>query len=102
MPDTDVPDEMVASSPEGQRDQALRRLKKRRDLHKHAFSYIALNALLWSIWAIMGVTSHSWYPWPLWVTLGWGIGLTFYAWDVYFRRPITEDDIRTEMQQSHD
>ena len=79
--------------------KALRRVKKRRDLHTHAFAYVIINALLWGIWAIIGVTSHSWFPWPLWVTLGWGIGLAFNAWDVYFRRPITEDDIRHEMQR---
>jgi hypothetical protein len=31
--------------------------------------------------------------------LGWGIGLAFNAWDVYVRRPITEDEIRHEMQR---
>jgi hypothetical protein len=36
------------------------------------------------------------------VTLLWGLGLTFNAWDVYFRRPITEEEIRREMDRLAD
>ena len=98
MPETQL-DDVLATSPEGLHEQALRRVKKRRDLHTHAFAYVAVNVLLWGIWAIIGLTSGSWFPWPLWVTLGWGIGLAFNVWDVYFRRPITEEEIRTEMSR---
>ena len=97
MPGADVLDEVVATSPEGLREQAVRRLKKRRDLQTHAFAYATINVLVWGVWAIIGATSHSWFPWPLWVTLGWGIGLAFNAWDVYFRHPITEEEIRREL-----
>jgi len=93
MRDTDVLDEVVATSPEGLREQALRRVKKRRDLHTHAFAYVTVNVLVWGVWAIIGATSHSWFPWPLWLTLGWGIGLAFNAWDVY-RQPMSEERIR--------
>jgi hypothetical protein len=99
MPDTDVLDEVVATSPEGLREQALRRVKKRRDLHTHAFAYVTVNVLVWGVWAIIGATSHSWFPWPLWLTLGWGIGLAFNAWDVYFRRPITEAELGREIER---
>jgi hypothetical protein len=99
MPDTEVLEEVVATSPEGLREQAIRRVKKRRDLHTHAFAYLIINSLVWGVWAIIGATSHTWFPWPLWVTLGWGIGLAFNAWDVYFRRPISEGEIRTEVDR---
>ena len=92
-------DEIVARSEEGRREQALRRLKKRRDFHTHLFAYVAINALVWTVWAVIGVGWHSWFPWPLWITLGWGIGVTFNAWDVYFRRPISEGEIRHEMDR---
>ena len=58
MADTDVLDEVVATSPEGLREQALRRLKKRRELHTHAFAYVTVNVLIWGVWAIIGATSH--------------------------------------------
>jgi len=98
MPETQL-DEVVAASDEGLRDQALRRVKKRRDFHTHLFAYLTINALLWGVWAVIAVAWHSWFPWPLWVTLGWGIGLVFNAWDVYFRHPITEAEIRREMDR---
>ncbi len=99
MPETNIADEVVAVSPEGLREQALRRIKKRRDLHTHVFAYLTINTLVWGIWAIIGVTSHRWFPWPLWVTLGWGVGLAFNAYDVYLRRPITEGDIQHELDR---
>ncbi len=52
-------DDVVATSPEGLREQALRRIKKRRDLHTHAFAYLTINVLLWGVWVIIGATSHT-------------------------------------------
>lgn len=91
-------DEVVGSTPDALRQQALRRLKKRRDFKTHAVVYILVNAVVWGIWAVVGATSHSWWPWPVFVTLGWGIGLAMNAWDVYFRRPITEEELRHEIE----
>ena len=44
------------------------------------------------------VGSHSWWPWPVFVTLFWGIGLVMNAWDVYIRKPITEEELRREIE----
>lgn len=96
---TDPGDEILASSPEGLRDQALRRLKKRRDLHTHIFAYVVINLVIWGVWLFVGMTSHSWSPWPLWITLAWGVGLAFNAWDVYFRRPISEAELQREIDR---
>lgn len=41
----------------------------------------------------------NWWPWPILPTLGWGIGLALNAWDVYFRRPITEADVDDELRR---
>jgi len=77
------------------REQALERLKKRRDLQAHVVTYVVINAALWAVWAATGAG----YPWPAWVTGGWAIGLVLNAWDVYFRRPITEAEVRREMDR---
>ncbi len=98
---TTVPDdreEVVGSTPEVLRDQALQRLKKRRDFKAHLFVYVLVNAVVWTIWTIIGVSSHSWWPWPVFITLGWGIGLVMNAWDVYIRKPITEDELQREIE----
>jgi hypothetical protein len=72
----------------------VKRLKDKRDFRNHVVAYVLVNALLISIWAFSGAG----YFWPIWVIAGWGIGLAFNAWAVYFERPITEDDIRKEME----
>jgi 2TM domain len=99
---TEDRDEIVAGTPEELREQALRQLKKRRDLKAHAFVYLLVNLVVWGIWVAIGLTSpHSWWPWPVFVTLAWGIGLVTNAWDVYFRRPITEEEVQHEIEQLH-
>jgi hypothetical protein len=32
-------------------------------------------ALLVAIWLVVGLGGGSWYPWPLWPALGWGIAV---------------------------
>ncbi len=78
------------------RNQARKRLQKRRDFSAHVVSYLVVNAMLIGIWAITGAG----YFWPAWVLLGWGVGLALNAWDVFFRRAITEADIDREMKRS--
>ena len=94
---TDDLEEVVGTTPEIVRDQALRRLKKRRDFQAHAFVYVIFNTMIWGIWTVIGLSSHSWWPWPAMVTLGWGIGLVMNAWDVYARKPITEEELQREI-----
>jgi len=79
----------------GEREQAIERLKKRRDFQGHLVAYVVVNAFLWAIWAATGAG----YPWPAWVTGGWGIGLLLNAWDVYFRNPISDAEIEREIQR---
>ena len=99
MSDDKLIDDVVADTPEALREQAVRQLKKRRDFHMHLFTYLTINLVVWAVWAIIGITAHSWFPWPLWVTLGWGVGLVFNAWDVYVRRPVTEADVQREIRR---
>lgn len=97
-------DEMLASTHDALRGQALDRLKKRRDLKAHALVYTLVNLAIWGIWAVVAATSGSSWPWPVFLTLFWGIGLAMNGWDVYFRRPITEQELEREidrLQSSH-
>jgi hypothetical protein len=83
--------------PGNERDLALTRIKKRRDLQAHFVTYIVVNVAVWVIWAVTGAG----YPWPAWVTGGWAIGLLLNAWDVYARRPITDFEIQREIDRLH-
>ena len=60
-------------------DRALERVKKRRDFMTHLFAYVLVNLLLWGIWTVAALTGHTSFPWPIWVTFGWGIGIAFNA-----------------------
>jgi 2TM domain len=84
--------ETGADSEQQLRERAVQRLKKKRDFHTHVLIYVAVNAFLVAIWA---VTSGG-YFWPIFPILGWGIAVVANAWDVYGRKPISEEEIRRE------
>ena len=52
------------------------------------------NALIVMVWYLTGAE----FFWPIFPLAIWGIGLLFHAIDV-FRRPISEDRIRREMER---
>jgi hypothetical protein len=81
------------------RDLAFRRLKKRQDFRAHVVVYIVVNAFLWALWAILSLTNGWTFPWPIFPTLGWGIGVALNAWDVYGRRDITAADVDREIKR---
>ncbi len=78
------------------RKQARERVEKKRDFKTHIFIYLIVNAALIGIWAI--ATPDSLF-WPIFVILGWGIGVAGNAWDVFVRKPITDDEIDREEQR---
>jgi 2TM domain-containing protein len=80
------------------RDRAIAQLKKRRDFRGHLIVYVLVNAFLVAIWAI---TSDHGFFWPVFFIGAWGIGLVMNAWDVYWRRDITEAEIQREMTREH-
>ena len=77
------------------RTEARKRLEKRRDFSAHLVAYVVVNLMLIGIWAVTGAGSF----WPVWVILGWGVGVVLNAWDVFFRRSITEADIDREIER---
>jgi hypothetical protein len=77
------------------RDEALASLKKKRDFRGHVFIYVAVNAMLVVIWAVTGAG----FFWPIFPILGWGVGVAANAWDVYGRKPISEDEISRETER---
>ena len=96
---TELQDELIATNPDDLRRQALTSLKKRREFKTHVFIYVTINVLLWAIWTVIGVSTGAWFPWPVFVTAGWGIGVAANAWDVYVRGPITEAELQHEIER---
>jgi hypothetical protein len=79
------------------REAAIKRLKVKRGYKVHLAIFLVVNILLLVIWALSGAG----YFWPIWVLLGWGIGLGLHGWAVYFRQPISEDEISREMERGN-
>src|SRR5262249_25147994 len=72
------------SQPDGDVEAQIRkrvelRMKERAEFAGHVVAFVMVNLMLWAIWAF---TSHG-FPWPMFVTFGWGIGLAANAYQVY-------------------
>ena len=76
------------------RAEAVRRLKKRRDLVNHIIVYALINGFLVAIWAVTGL--HHFF-WPIFPILGWGVAVLLNAWDVYRGDGFREDQIQREI-----
>ncbi|HEU4568852.1 MAG TPA: 2TM domain-containing protein [Marmoricola sp.] len=76
------------------REQAIKRLKKRRDFKAHLLVYFMVNAFIVVIWAVTG----SGFFWPVFPIVGWGIGVVMNAWDVYVVRDFDERRIQREIE----
>jgi hypothetical protein len=77
------------------RESVRKRLQAKRDFGSHLVAYVVVNAFLVGVWAATGAG----YFWPAWVIGGWGAGLLLHAWDVFWRRAVTEADIDAELRR---
>jgi len=77
------------------RERAIKRLKKKRDFHAHLLVYVMANAFFVTIWAL----TNSGFFWPMFIIVGWGIGLVMNAWDVYHGEDFTEHAIEREIRR---
>lgn len=60
------------------KDRELWKLAKRRvSFKKHLVVYILVNIFFWGLWYLGDDKDNEGFPWPVWSTLGWGIGLGF-------------------------
>lgn len=78
---------------------AVQRLKKKRDFKSHLFTYLVVNAALWTIWAVDGAINGFGWPWPVIPTFFWGLFVLGAANDTFRRKPITETEIDREVER---
>ena len=86
---------MEVSADDAARALARRRLEAKQDFISHLVAYVVVNVFMIGIWAFTG----GGYFWPAWVMGSWGIGLALHAWEVYFKRPVTEADVEAELHR---
>jgi hypothetical protein len=84
----------AATTDEQRRAWAARRIKERDDFRWHLVTYLVINAMMWVLWAVVSGV-HS-FPWPIWLSLFWGIGLVFH-WAYATRRTASPDEIDAEL-----
>lgn len=81
------------------RDPHLWQIAKARAGFKyHLGTYIFVIGVLWAIWFFNSLDDYGdRYMWPIWPTLGWGIGLFFHFLGAYVYPK--ENQVEKEYQQ---
>lgn len=78
------------------RERAIKRVEDRRGFYAHLAIYLIVNAALFAAWAMSG----GGYYWPMWVAFGWGIGILFHAFGVFFAdKEPDEETIQREIEK---
>lgn len=89
---------------EALRQEAIASLKRRRRFYEGVGGFVAVNGVLWLIWALTDRSGDG-MPWPAWVSVIWGFFLVLDAWKAFgpwprsLHRPITETDVAREMER---
>jgi hypothetical protein len=113
-PEDGSPD--IASGGEARaREQAVRQIEQRRRFQGQVVGTavgLVVLAVIWAIseyhnaggWPTAGFSESSgipnvWNNWIIYPALAWLVWLVARGWSVYRRRPISEDEIRREMQR---
>jgi hypothetical protein len=72
------------STPPGKDPKLWEIARERANFKTNLFSYIIINVFLWVLWYFtQDQDDHEGWPWPIWVTLGWGIGVAFHYFEAY-------------------
>jgi 2TM domain len=76
----------------GGRDAALQRQRAERAFEAHVATYLAVNAMLAGVRAVLGARP----VWPVRTMFWWGIGLAFHGWSLR-RETIAEAESRDKV-----
>jgi len=59
--------------------------KKRAGFKSHFITYLVMVPFFWLIWWFTGAHTSGGinWPWPIWPTAGWGVGLFFHYLGAY-------------------
>lgn len=86
-----------------QRDEQLWKLAKKRAAFRQSLMvYVVINAFLVGVWYFSSGPKS--YFWPIWVMLGWGIGIVFqylaaYRQDNFFSAAEEYDKLKNQQKQ---
>lgn len=72
------------------------KVQKKRDFFTHLTAYFLVNGLLWTLYIFDGSNT---FPWPLFVTVFWGIGILAHAFETYLGDESYSDAVEKEYQK---
>jgi hypothetical protein len=78
------------------RIKARKRAEDKVGFYVHFGIYILVNTALWLLWWI---TTPEVFPWPIFITLFWGIGVGSHAVGTFAGHSFTEDLAEKEYQK---
>ena len=97
------------------RQLAVKQLERKRRFRMRAFSYATASVVLVVIWAISEYNNaggwptdgfsqsssipHVWNIWIIYPIIGLGLALAIDAWNTYGKKPISESEIRREIDR---
>ena len=88
-----------------QPDEMLWRIARRRaEFKKRLIIYLIVNIIVWGAWIISSIISrHFGFIWPVFITLGWGIGLTLNYINTYtgFKDSMVQKEYQKLKEQSN-
>ena len=92
---TDVRELHVPTTGDRDWERARQRVEKQHKFRGDLVAYVVISVALVGAWAATGFG----YFWPGWVMGIWGVFLVLDAWNLWFRRPVTDDDVARELQR---
>ncbi len=94
---------------------AVKQVERKRRFRVHAVSYAVVSILLMIVWAISEYNNaggwptngfsesssipHVWNIWIIYPVLGLGVVTAIDAWNTYGKKPISDSEIRREMDR---
>ena len=76
------------------RQRVQKKLRARSEFLQHLTAYMAVNGILWLLW----LSRTGGFPWPLFVTAFWGIGLVNHYVDYYYKHGRGADQGEEEIE----
>lgn len=86
---------MIETEQDARRDLAIKRIREKDGFKTHLITYVAVNAMLVVIWAVIGVG----FFWPVFPIAAWGMGLLIHGYAVYFGGTYTEEQVQKEISR---
>ncbi len=111
----EIPEVIDESDEQQVREMAIKQIEQERRFHKHVVQYAIVSVLLVIAWVISEYnnadgwptkgfsessgTPHVWNSWIIYPVVVMAALLAIEAWNTYRRKPITEREVRSQMDR---